>query len=202
MEIYKKLAEAQRELPTLPKDRAGFGYKYTDFGTVLTTVRPILARHGLGYYQAVTTADGKPALKTVIFSATGDMIEATALLPDVELAKGNAAQKMGAAITYMRRYCLCAMLGLSSDEDTDGTAETRREAPKQDMAGGETTPEEKARIKELISAKYENGQNVFSESELRRYSDMRKTMTAGEVIANIERYLRNRRADAPELAHD
>ena len=65
--------------------------------------------------------------------------------------------------------------------------------------GGESTPEEKARIKELCGAKYANGKNVFSLDEVRLYSSYRKDKTAAELIAFIENALRNRRADAPEL---
>ncbi len=67
------------------------------------------------------------------------------------------------------------------------------------LKGGESTPAEKARIKELCGAKYANGKNVFTLDEVRLYSSYRKDKTAAELIALIENALRNRRADAPEL---
>lgn len=65
--------------------------------------------------------------------------------------------------------------------------------------GGETTPEEKARIKELCGAKYADGKRIFSNEEIKTYSGYRQTKTARELIAFIENALRNRRGDAPEL---
>lgn len=65
--------------------------------------------------------------------------------------------------------------------------------------GGESTPEEKARIKELCEAKYANGKRIFSNEEIKTYSGYRQTKTARELIAFIENALRNRRGDAPEL---
>lgn len=65
--------------------------------------------------------------------------------------------------------------------------------------GGESTPEEKARIKELCEAKYANGKRIFSNEETKTYSGYRQTKTARELIAFIENALRNRRGDAPEL---
>lgn len=65
--------------------------------------------------------------------------------------------------------------------------------------GGESTPEEKARIKELCEAKYADGKRIFSNEEIKTYSGYRQTKTARELIAFIENALRNRRGDAPEL---
>lgn len=65
--------------------------------------------------------------------------------------------------------------------------------------GGESTPEEKARIKELCKAKYANGKRIFSNEEIKTYSGYRQTKTARELISFIENALRNRRGDAPEL---
>lgn len=65
--------------------------------------------------------------------------------------------------------------------------------------GGESTPEEKARIKELCEAKYADGKRIFSNEEIKTYSGYRQTKTARELIAFIENALCNRRGDAPEL---
>lgn len=66
--------------------------------------------------------------------------------------------------------------------------------------GGESTPEEKARIKKLCEAKYADGKRIFSNEEIKTYSGYRQTKTARELIAFIENALRNRRGDAPELS--
>lgn len=74
-------------------------------------------------------------------------------------------------------------------------------AQKAELKGGESTEEEKARIKELCTAKYENGSPIFTQEEMKLYSSYRKDKTAAELIEFIENALRNRRADAPELAN-
>ena len=48
----KDFINAQSEIGTLPKDKNGYGYKYTDFDTVLTTVKPILKKKQHGLYPA------------------------------------------------------------------------------------------------------------------------------------------------------
>ena len=220
-ELLAELAEVQSELPTMPKNTDGYGYRYTDLDTITQTIKPILHNHGIGYIQSVggLSMDGM-TLTTRIFNKAGQYIEDTAALPKIASQKNNAAQTLGMSITYMRRYALCAMLGITSDEDvdanTDNTAsrpsDTRTPQPPKQAArpkqpaklpftpkGGESTPEEKARIKELCEAKYANGKRVFSNEEIKAYSGYRATKTAAELIAFIENALRNRRGDAPEL---
>ncbi len=146
-------------------------------------------------------------LTTRLFNGKGQYIEDTAALPVITSQKNNAAQTMGMSITYMRRYALCAMLGITSDEDTDANAPTVAEAKPQvrnkhkpSMKGGESTAAEAARIKELCAARYANGKGVFTREEIMLYSSYRQDRyTAAELIAFIENALRNRRADAPEL---
>ena len=74
------------------------------------------------------------------------------------------------------------------------------EPPKQ-MKGGATTAEERARLNELCNAKYANGQQIFTKQEIQQYLSYRaEKFTAAELIEHVENALRNRRADAPELA--
>lgn len=135
--VLEALAKAQAKFSTLPKDKKGYGYKYTDIDTVISYVRPILAENGLGFMQSLSTVDGKPAITTRVFHSSGEWIEDTTTLPDVAMAKTNAAQNMGASITYMRRYFLCAMLGITSDEDTDAVVDTKHDTAE---GSGSNTP--------------------------------------------------------------
>lgn len=197
--LLESLVNAQAEFVTLPKDKNGYNYKYTDLDTVISTVKPVLAKYKLGFTQSLTTLEnGKWAITTRIFSSSGEWIEDTTAMPGVSLAKGNAAQNLGAAITYMKRYTLCAMLGISSDEDPDGNVDDnadyknrapapKKEAPKLAFTpkGGETTEAERKEMKALLSNKKE-GKDLFTKEEAIAYSNMRKDKTAQEVIAIIK----------------
>ena len=191
--LLECLANAQAEFVSLPKDKNGYNYKYTDLDTVISTVKPILAKHKLGFMQSLTTLEnGKWGITTRVFAAAGEWIEDTTPLPDVSLAKGNAAQNVGAAITYMKRYTLCAMLGISSDEDPDGNVDynarknqsEKPEAKKSNVgyAGGFDTPEQRERIINLAKTLMPDGSPMFSTEEKRAFTSMRVQKTADEVI--------------------
>ncbi|MBO6302656.1 MAG: ERF family protein [Ruminiclostridium sp.] len=208
-ELLAELVELQSEMPTMPKSSQAYGYKYADLDTIVTAIKPLMHKHGLGYMQGIGgVKDGETTITTRIFNKSGQYVEDTAALPVINSMKNNAAQTLGMSITYMRRYALCAMLGITSDEDTDANlnAPAPRQAPKPQeqkpqLKGGDATDAEKKRINELLSAKYDSGTAVFTREEKLLYSDYRKDRyTAAELIAFIENALRNRRSDAPELA--
>ena len=194
--LLESMAKAQAEFTTLPKDKSGYGYKYTDLDTVISYVRPILSKNGIGFIQMLSTLEGnKSAITTRLFHTSGEWLEDTTPLPDVAMAKTNAAQNLGAAITYMKRYTLCAMLGISSDEDVDGATAPRpapsdtrgnnREVPAQKSnkgpAGGPDTEDEHKTISELLKTNYPDGKPMFEE-EKSKVGKWRAERTAAQVI--------------------
>ena len=208
-ELLSALAEVQSELPTMPKSSQAYGYKYTDLDTITQTIKPILSKHGIGYIQSVGgLTENALTLTTRIFNKKGEYIEDTAALPTITSTKNNAAQTLGMSITYMRRYALCAMLGITSDEDVDANIngivqtqgskqtpskqETRPSQPAKlafEPKGGETTAEEKKELGNLLASKDANGKPIFTRDEMKKYSDMRKDYTAREVIDIIKKDL-------------
>ena len=206
-DLLAALVEVQNELVTMPKDSKAYGYNYTNLDTIVSTVKPILYKYGIAYMQAVGGGLNGTSIviTTRIFHKSGQYIEDTCALPTITNTKNNSAQTLGMAITYMRRYTLCAMLGITSDEDTDAntTPQTStkpvQNKPAPVFKGGESTPAEKSRINELLNATYADGKQVFSKDEKLTYSGYRKEKTAAELIAFIENALKNRRQDAPEL---
>lgn len=212
IELLSALADVQSELPTMPKSSQAYGYKYTDLDTITQTIKPILGKHGIGYMQSVGgLAESGLMLTTRIFNKKGEYIEDTAALPTITNAKNNAAQTLGMSITYMRRYSLCAMLGITSDEDVDantnGAVQPQGSQPKQaqkptppkqpakpKMKGGESTAAEKAEIKNLCESVYADNTPIFTKAEIVEFSKKRAdTYTAKELIAVLKQTIADRR---------
>lgn len=118
--LYLALANAQGELANPEKtktaDTGKYKYKYADIADVLNISRPILARHGLAVAQLTWIREGTIVLETRLMAASGGSISSEypvcPVTPD--------QQKIGSALTYARRYALCAMLGIAAEEDVDG----------------------------------------------------------------------------------
>lgn len=209
--LLEGLEKAQADFPTLPKDTKGYTYKYTNLDTVISTLRPILSKNKIGFMQSLTTTEaGKPAITTRLFNSVGEWLEDTTPLPEVSLSKGNAAQNLGAAVTYMKRYTLCAMLGVSCDEDSDGRADenpVNNEQPQNNqksggqkqtnkapaLKGGNDTKEEHDKINSLLSQKYADGSPIFSKEDCNKVGSWRKERTAKEVIKYLTEQVAERR---------
>jgi hypothetical protein len=120
MKIYSQLLEFQKNLRKVNKDAKGYNYKYASFDNVVETITPELEKQGLGYTHTFESTD----IVCSIFNAEGETITSKLTL-STEILKGmNASQSMGASITYARRYTLTAILGLVTDDDTDGVVNT------------------------------------------------------------------------------
>lgn len=211
--LLKSVCEAQAELPTMPKDTKGYSYMYTNLDTIVATIKPILAKYGLGYIQPITTtANGRMAITTRLFNKDGEYVEDTAVLPDVTLGKTNAAQNLGAAITYMRRYALCSMLGITSDEDVDGNVQTHQGMQQQNTTnapqktkgaqqkrqngpvGGPDTPAQANLIMELLAATDTNGNKLFNDNDVKTVEKMRMAKPADVVIQELKAEMNKRLA--------
>lgn len=135
--IYAALIEAKREFGPVTKSNTAntgkFSYTYADLGSVLDAVTPALNAHGLIVTQSVdyaATPDGVvPMLTTALFHApSGASITGTA---PIICADMRDPQKVGGAITYMRRYALMALLGLNAEDDDAQHARKPRTEPTQ-----------------------------------------------------------------------
>lgn len=132
-DLMKALLKAQTAMPTsTPKDAVNphFKARYTSLDKLLELVRPVLNQHGILLLQKVGYEQAEGQLVTVSTVLThAESGEATVAVGACPMPADP--QKQGAAITYLRRYGLMAILGLAADDDDDGNAwHAKTEAPK------------------------------------------------------------------------
>jgi hypothetical protein len=126
--IPKKLLEFQNKVGAIKKDSTNpfFKSSYFDINALLKEVKPILTEVGLILLQPLTTFDGKPALITrILDSESEESFEEKFILPE-----NPDAQKMGAIITYFRRYCVQSMLSLEAEDDDGNSASNGQNSAK------------------------------------------------------------------------
>jgi hypothetical protein len=113
---------AAAAMPAVPKRTKGqVGNQtrfYADMATVVETVQPVLAAHGLAYLQGVSDGDRVVTVTTRLLHKSGEWIEDSLSMPTGQ----NTPQAVGSACTYARRYSLMALLGLAPDDDDGATA--------------------------------------------------------------------------------
>jgi len=122
--LLKALSEFQNEVPTIHEETKGFNYTYSNLNSIFKVIKPLLNKHGLGFYQNL---DNRNLVTTVFHVESGEQIQSSSEIPHVSLKGMNDFQTLGSGITYLRRYSLSVILGLITDKDVDacGTQEDK-----------------------------------------------------------------------------
>ncbi|WP_138476194.1 ERF family protein [Dyadobacter bucti] len=143
----------QSELTNPLKTAAANYGKYATLPEIRDLVTPILAKVGLYIIQNVDFDEIRPFLLTGIVHAPTQKILSSRM--PLVLDK-QTAQGMGSAITYARRYALCAMLNIAADEDDDGQAAEKPKANKPAPKPEPVSPERLAAIIQYINDSKDN----------------------------------------------
>ncbi|WAE41325.1 ERF family protein [Staphylococcus pasteuri] len=119
-ELNKALANFHKEVKQPMKDANNpfFKSKYVPLENVVEAIDDVASKHGLTYSQyPVTTENGLVGISTILLHESGEFIE---FPPATTKPDKNTPQGVGSALTYMRRYSLSAVFGITSDQDDDG----------------------------------------------------------------------------------
>lgn len=118
------LAKVQAKLPKLERDRTvvvkqkngdEYSYSYATLANLSETVLPLLAEHGLSFVAMPGAgSDGKMCVRYQLLHESGE-----SLAGEFPISGEGGIQMIGGRITYARRYCLAAIVGVAADEDDE-----------------------------------------------------------------------------------
>jgi hypothetical protein len=113
------LVAALSELDNIKANKINPAYKakYITLDLLLDSVKPILFAHNLALIQTLVSEEGKVGVSTAFLHTSGERFDFGRLMLKSE---GLDAQKIGGAITYIRRMSICTACGVSVDNDSDG----------------------------------------------------------------------------------
>lgn len=120
------LALVQTKLPTIAKhqtatvrsEKGSYTYDYADLADVSEQILPLLGDAGLSWTCLPTLHDGDFVLRYELLHVSGE--SKTGVYP---LPKSGTPQAIGAAISYARRYALCAVTGVAPKGDDNDAAD-------------------------------------------------------------------------------
>jgi hypothetical protein len=99
-----------------------FKSKFADLAEVLEAVRAPMAKHGLSLLQMpVGSCDGVVRLVTIVGHKSGQWLKGKLDMP----LSQKTPQGVGSTISYARRYCAMAALGIAAEDDDGESAEGR-----------------------------------------------------------------------------
>jgi len=145
------LAKAQAELVNPEKSLVGTiasdgssgaarSFRYAPLSSGLDIVRKTLGQHEIATVQttAIDQAAGIVNLTTVLAHASGEWIASD--WPVCAISETTTPHRMGAALTYARRYALFTLVGIAGEDDLDApdlnAPTVPRTGPEQPTGGG------------------------------------------------------------------
>lgn len=180
-EISKALMQFQAEMPKIEKNKStkvklksGSEYKfdYADLDEIISKCYPVLTRFGLSIsqtlgYVIVQAEMNSELFETIITSlhhVSGEVIKSEKIVPktkniyeDNRLTAVNIdfdkAQEYGSYLTFLRRYMLCAIIGVVADSDEDGNIQNENNSHFQVENKNSKTNYQAAKDKQIITPK-------------------------------------------------
>jgi hypothetical protein len=150
--IAAALAKAQAELnnpeksllgiiaPSSPRDLRR-AFRYAPLSSGLEIARKCLGRHAIAIVQttAIDSDAGLVRLNTVLAHSSGEWVSSE--WPVCPIGDTASPQRMGAALTYARRYALFTLVGIAGEDDLDAPdldAALKPEAAKPIQSNGQS----------------------------------------------------------------
>jgi hypothetical protein len=118
-DLFSSLSKAQSVMKPAVMDKVNPHYrsKYASLDSVMESCKKPLSDNGLAIVQTLEHDErGGYVITTTLGHSSGQWISSSV---NLLLDKQNM-QGLGSSVSYARRYCLAAMIGVVSDEDVDG----------------------------------------------------------------------------------
>lgn len=136
--LAKAIATAQGKIQPATKDKVNTHFKnsYADLASCWEACRTQLSEQGIAVIQCPNTRDNRLWMDTLLAHESGQWVESSIEVP---LPQQVNAQVVGSSLTYMRRYSLCAMVGVAPADDDDGNEASKnvgRIQPEQQNGNG------------------------------------------------------------------
>src|SRR5262252_8624342 len=148
--IAAALAKAQAQLVNPEKSLIGTirsdqtagaerSFRYAPLSSGLDIVRKTLSQHEIATVQTTSIDGGIVRLTTVLAHASGEWIASD--WPVCPISETAAPHRMGAALTYARRYALFTLVGIAGEDDLDApdlpvaavSPETQKKPPRSEQ---------------------------------------------------------------------
>ena len=126
-----KQPKLSKEVKVKTKTGGSYTFKYADLSDCAEAAAPYLKENGLAVSQIIS----EWTLITLLTHTSGQWIKSE--LP-ISLNNGADYQALGSAITYIKRYSYCAILGIVADADDDANAACGNEAVVKDRKTSST----------------------------------------------------------------
>ena len=181
--LNEALAAVQRVLPRIDKGKTAevptknggkYTYSYADLADVSAQILPLLGANGLSFTSWPTLTANRFVLRYELLHSSGESKTGEYPLPI-----DASAQALGSAITYARRYTLCAVTGVAPDDDDDAAAADAKRQAEQAAEQAEYEAQRQDAIQKVMGA----WSNHFGGWDADAAAQMFSTWSKGGTVA-------------------
>lgn len=195
LKISKALIEFRKDVkqPMKDADNPYFKSKYVPLENVVEAIDEVAPSKGLAFTQwALNDEQGRVGVATLLLHDSGEFIEYDPVFMN---ADKNTPQGAGSLITYLKRYTLSAIFGITSDEDDDGNQATgNKSKPKQDAGKLELVKMNADVLAKILTSKgnKQTRENIIKaytqDANINNFTNQQLTQLAERIKAKVEQY--------------
>jgi hypothetical protein len=196
--IATALAKAQTELTNPEKGMVGIVYisdrpqsfRYASLSSGLEIIRKTLGGQQIAIAQTtdIDRANGMVNLTTVLLHTSGEWISSD--WPVCPISETSAPRRMGAALTYARRYALFTMVGIAGEDDLDAPDLANDQPTGGQAADARVSVGRGAEPAPIGSGQYRTGNSITPPVREKRGVE-ESTALAAQLIREIETLSKN-----------
>lgn len=124
-----KQPNLNKEVKVVSKKGYTYKFKYADFAACVSAASGPLKENGLSVTQII---NGQKLI-TILLHKSGQWFRSET---DIRINPGAGHQDFGSALTYLKRYSYCAILGIVADTDDDANHADGNHAELTDISKG------------------------------------------------------------------
>lgn len=195
LKISKALIEFRKDVkqPMKDADNPYFKSKYVPLENVVEAIDEVAPSKGLAFTQwALNDEQGRVGVATLLLHDSGEFIEYDPVFMN---ADKNTPQGAGSLITYLKRYTLSAIFGITSDEDDDGNQATgNKSKPKQDAGKLELVKMNADVLAKILTSKgnKQTREDIIKaytqDANINNFTNQQLTQLADRIKAKVEQY--------------
>jgi hypothetical protein len=190
--FLKAFLALQSELPELKRTEKVNGgehtYSYTPLPVMRKVLQPLLTKHGFVYaWDSKEVSNNRIEYTCILTHIEGHSKSSSIIADKDSTADMNNVQAVGSTTTYLQRYTLKAVLGLTSADDDDDGKSAGKKNKKEEIPGPNALTQstngyenmdieslmiltDKKVVKDFIKKKYKKDEmNLFGFSDIEKY---------------------------------
>lgn len=167
-ELATALAKAQGEMESALHDKKNPHFKssYASLNSIRDACRKPLSNHGLSVVQQISVEGEWYVLTSTLLHSSGQFMRSIVPICAVK----STIQSVGSSLTYMRRYSIAGLVGITTDEDDDGN-----EAQKEQKAASQQQNHRPLPVKPTPEPVPEPVKPAITEEQLKGFIDISVT---------------------------